>query len=121
MDRWPDLIFVLGVTWLMLHELDAIRQGEWRFFFGGLKWDDERAYHAFVTAHIPLFVFILWHLQAGWFQLIFDVFLIGHAIAHTLLRHHPHIRFNNAFSRWWIYGGAILGGAHLMLMINTGP
>lgn len=110
-----DLLFLLGIAMLMIHELDAIQQQEWRFFLSWTGMDDQRAYQLFTAAHLPLFVLIMAHVTTPGVQFALDLFLIVHALVHTLLRHHLHIRFNNGFSRLWIYGGAGIGFVHLLV------
>jgi hypothetical protein len=110
-----DLIFYSGIACLLIHELDAIQQHEWRFFFALSSINDKRAYHIFVALHLPLFVLIFWYLPSSTFQIGFDIFLMIHAGLHGLLRNHPLITFNNGFSRLWIWGGAVLGAIHLGL------
>jgi hypothetical protein len=112
------LVFLVGVGALMLHELDAIRQQEWRFFFGWTGMDDASAYRLFTAVHLPLFVLIMALLPDARFQIGLDVFLILHALAHFILRNHPAIQFNNPFSRLWIYGGALVAIVHLILVME---
>lgn len=109
-----DIIFLLAVTWLLNHELDAIQQHEWRFFFGA-SFDETTAHRLFVGAHIPLFFLILLGLNNPGFQLFLDLFLIFHAGLHFVLRNHPGLNFNSSFSRFWIYGAAILAMSHLII------
>lgn len=112
-----DVIFLAGLTCLLIHELDAIQQQEWRFFFGWLSISDQAAYRLFTALHAPLLVIILLSVQNPGFQLVFDLFLIIHAGLHWALRQHPAINFNSAFSAVWIYGGAALGMLHLVLLL----
>ena len=117
MDTFIEVLFIVNVSFLLMgHELDAIQHHEWRFFFVLVPLSDQSAYRVFTLLHIPLFVFIIWNLRAPWFQVGFDVFLMIHAGAHWILRNHPKIKFNNWFSRLWIFGGAFLGGFHLVLL-----
>jgi len=34
METITNIILLSGFVWIVIHELDAIRQAEWRFFFG---------------------------------------------------------------------------------------
>lgn len=102
-------------AFLLLHELDAIRQGEWRFFFSWAGLADDAAYRLFTVLHLPLLIWMLWALPAPGFQLGLDSFLLLHALAHFALRRHPLLTFNGWFSWLWIYGGAALGLIHLLL------
>ena len=117
MENLDQLLFLLGVAFLVMgHELDAIYQKEWRFFFALTGLNDETAFRIFTAFHVPLFVWILLNLNNPIFQIGFDFFLIGHAAVHWLLRRHPKITFNNRFSQFWIWGGAVLGVFHLFMI-----
>ncbi len=116
METTNDWLFLITVAFLLNHELDAIRKHEWRFFFALVPINDNRAYQLFTVIHVPLFVLILWNLSSTGFQAGFDVFMIVHALVHWLLRNHPKINFNDLFSRFWVFGGALLGAIHLLLL-----
>ena len=58
------LIFLAGVAFLSAHELDAIRQQEWRVFPITRALDDGGGYRLFVLLHIPLWMLILWFMGA---------------------------------------------------------
>ncbi|MCP5099008.1 MAG: hypothetical protein GY943_25935 [Chloroflexi bacterium] len=118
METLIDLLFLLNVAILVMgHELDAIQHHEWRFIFASSRISDQAAYQIFVAMHIPLFVFILWNLQSVRFQVAFDTFLMIHAGLHWVLRNHSQLKFNNWFSRLWIFGGGFLGAVHLGLLV----
>ncbi|KAA3647186.1 MAG: hypothetical protein DWQ07_06715 [Chloroflexi bacterium] len=116
MQTYLDLLFITNVAFIITHELDAIRQGEWRFFFAPTNLSDQHAYRIFTALHVPLFVLIIWNLNSFPFQVGFDIFLMVHAGLHWLLREHPLIDFNNGFSRFWIFGGSLLGALHIILL-----
>ena len=109
------MLFLVGMAFLFVHELDAIQQHEWRFFFSLIPISDLTAYRIFTAAHVPLFVLIIWNAQSWPFQIGFDLFLILHAGLHWVLRNHPKIKFNGWFSRFWIFGGAVIGILHLVM------
>ena len=117
MDSLIDFLFLLNISFITMHELDAIYQKEWRVFFGWTPLSDEAGYQLFTALHVPLLLLILWNVQSTSFQMGFDLFLIIHAGLHWGLRHHPKATFNNWFSRFWIFGGAILGSVHLGLLL----
>jgi len=121
MNTWQDLLFFANLACLvMAHELDAVRRREWRFFFARTSLSDESAYRIFTALHVPVFVFILWNLESARLQAGVDIFLIVHAVIHWFLRGHPLISFDSWFSRLWIFGGAILGAVHLLLLSGVG-
>lgn len=114
MNTLLDLLFLVNVGMLGVgHELDAIRQKEWRIFLDWTGLSEEHQYQLFTALHVPLFVWIVWRWQLPSFQLGFDIFLVLHAVAHFVLRNHPWVNFDSVFSRFWIYGGAALGLLHL--------
>jgi len=53
---WQNLFFYLGLSFLMLHEMDAVRRKEWQLIAGLSTLDNERGYILFSVLHIPLFV-----------------------------------------------------------------
>ncbi|MBL8163892.1 MAG: hypothetical protein JNJ61_18030 [Anaerolineae bacterium] len=116
MPDLTNLVFLAAIAFLFVHELDAIQQHEWRFFFAWTGLSDAAAYQLFTALHVPLFIAILANLQTRSVQIGLDLFLIVHAVLHTLLRNHPLITFNNGVSRLWIYGAALLGVVHLALL-----
>ena len=55
-----DLLFSLGLSLLLAHELDAIRGGEWRFLPVLRSLPDARGRDAFILAHVPLTAVLIW-------------------------------------------------------------
>ncbi len=106
-------LFLLVVGLMLIHELDAVQQHEWRFFFGWSRLSDQAQCRLFTALHLPLFLLVLAGVNDGGFQFWFDVFAIVHAGLHFVLRRHPAVTFNNGFSRLWIYGSAAVAAAHL--------
>jgi hypothetical protein len=112
-----ELLFLSVVSFLFVHELDAIRQHEWRFFFAPVSVRDETASQIFTALHAPLFIVILVYMELPAFQLGFDSFAIVHGLLHFGLRNHSLVEFDNWFSRVWIFGGSLLGALHLILVV----
>lgn len=117
MANWMALLFLNNLAWLMAHELDAIYQGEWRFFNIPFQLDDDIAYRLFTLLHVPLFILLIWAIPSKAFQIGFDIFVIGHALVHWLLRNHPKITFNAWFSRVLIFAPFITSIIHLIFVI----
>jgi len=111
------VLFMAVVSFLFVHELDAIRQREWRFFFAPVAVRDETAYRIFTAVHAPLFVVILVFVESSAFRVGVDAFAIVHGLAHFGLRNHPLIEFDSWFSGFWIVGGSLLGALHLVLVL----
>jgi hypothetical protein len=105
-----NFIFYLGISFILLHEMDAIRCHEWRIFPGLSLLNDKLGFLAFMLAHIPLFVFMLSFFGNETFRRGFDVFLIIHVGLHLLFLKHPKNEFKDWIS-WTIISGAGICGA----------
>jgi len=112
-----QVLFLTVLSFLFVHELDAIRKREWRFFFARVPVSDESAYRIFTALHAPLFVAILWYVGSPALQVGVDAFAILHGFVHLGLRNHPKVAFDSRFSRFWIFGGALLGAVHLVFVL----
>ena len=105
--------FYLGLSFLTLHEMDAIRCKEWRIFPGLSLLSDKIGQVLFVFAHLPLFYFIFWQLTHSQdieaFMKGFNIFMIVHLLLHILFLKHK----NNEFKDWisWsvIIGSSLCG------------
>jgi hypothetical protein len=117
MTSASQILFLTVVALLFVHELDAIRQREWRFFFAPFGVGDETGYRIFTALHAPLFVAVLWYAETPAFQVGIDAFAVVHGLLHVGLRNHRAISFDSWFSRGWIVGAALLGALHLLLVL----
>jgi hypothetical protein len=115
MIAFAPALFALTVSFLAVHELDAVRNHEWRFFFAPFPVDDETAYRAFTALHVPLFVVVVSLYPLPAFQTGLDVFAVAHGGVHLALRDHPLVEFSGWFSALWIYGASVLGALHLLV------
>lgn len=114
------VFFLLGFSFLLTHEMDAIRCQEWRIFPGLARMSERSGYVTFTAIHVPLYAALLWGLAQGdetTGSLItgLDIFFLIHLIAHVLLRHHPENRFGSWFS-WSLFTGAGVCGAIDLLL-----
>ena len=82
------IFFYLGLSFLTLHEMDAVRCRKWRIFPGLSMLDEKLAQIIFLFAHVPLFYIIFHRLtngeDRGSFIQGFDVFMIIHVGLHIL-------------------------------------
>ncbi|MEL6654775.1 MAG: DUF6713 family protein [Bacteroidota bacterium] len=107
----------LGLTFLIMHEMDAVRQKEWRIIPAWRNLSDETGYIIFLLIHIPMFLPLF--LIPGSSETVFfwlDIFLMAHAGIHFVLRNNPHIDFRHWYSWLCIEGAAVMGAIHLGLM-----
>ena len=120
-----DLIFYSGLSLLLTHELDAIKQHEWRIFPGLSNFKESLSYHLFVALHLPLFILILWLLchpsehVRFWFQLSVDGFLIIHLGLHHFFKSHDKYEFTKPFSKIIINLMALVGLIHVILLFTN--
>ena len=111
-------LFYLALTFLIMHEMDAIRCKEWRIFPGLTFFDDSTGFQVFTFAHIPLFFFIFKGLNgANKEQWIFglDIFLIVHVMLHVIYLKHKRNEFTDWVSWTIISCGGIFGLTDLLL------
>lgn len=117
------VLFVAGFCLLLVHEMDAVRLGEWKIFplLSGMR--EESGYVAFAALHVPIYALLLLGLLGGGVAedaLIvgLDVFFIVHVVLHVVLRNHPENRFRSAFSWALILGAGAFGAADLLASLG---
>lgn len=105
------IFFFLGIAFISMHEMDAIRCKEWRIFPGLSLLNDYWGMIVFQLAHIPLFVWVFRAIyqQNEDFILGFDLFLLVHLFLHILFLSHQKNEFKDWIS-WSIIMGAALCG-----------
>ncbi len=118
-----DIIFYIGFSFLVIHEMDAVKRHEWRIFPGLSNLKEDTAYYVFTILHIPLLVLLLWFLAhpfatvRHWFQIGMDIFFIVHMGLHHFFKTHTKYEFDKIFSRAIIYLMALSGLVHILLFI----
>ena len=117
-----NFFFWIGLSTLLVHEMDAIRLNEWRILPFLSYLDDQRGFIVFTLAHIPLYAFLLTGLSSGvasggksTLMLSLDWFMIVHVGLHFLLRNLPRNEFKSVFSWVIIIGAGVAGGIDLIL------
>lgn len=107
------IFFIFGLSFILLHEMDAIHCKEWRIFPGLSLLNDDLGVKVFTLAHIPLFCLLFFALfyMENTSSLIFglDVFFIIHFGLHLFFLLHTRNEFKNWVS-WTIISGAGLFG-----------
>lgn len=104
-----DILYLLGITLILMHEMDAVRCKEWRIFPGLSSLSDALGFVIFLLAHIPLLLWVLVVFQSGSesFRFGFDLFLIIHIGLHIIFLKHK----NNLFKDWISWGIIVGAGA----------
>ncbi|MCF6268629.1 MAG: hypothetical protein L3J41_02860 [Melioribacteraceae bacterium] len=113
-------IFLIGLSLILIHEMDAIRCKEWRIFPGLSLLKDKTGYIIFLFAHIPIFYFLVWQLTSSsdieTFRMGFDIFLILHLGLHVLYLKHKNNEFKDWISWTIILGSAMCGFFDLIIL-----
>lgn len=106
-------LFYIGLSFLTVHELDAMRCSEWRIFPALSLLSDKLGELIFILAHIPLFLFVFYNLTNGTnldnFIKGFDIFMIIHVGLHLLLLKHKNNEFKDWVSWSMIIGAGLFG------------
>lgn len=118
------IIFVLMISLLLIHEMDAIRTKEWKMFIVLKDMADDKAYKIFTLAHLPLYCAVIFIMAQGGepavLYYIIDIFLIGHTIVHYGFKKHLKNGFTSVFSKAIIYSMGILAVIHMCLFPPAG-
>lgn len=109
-----DTVFYLGLSFILLHEMDAVDKKEWRIFPGLNRLSDDWGYKVFVAAHLPLYVLLFWgiwgdHGNATEVMKGMDIFFVAHLGAHILMKNHPKNLFKGWLSWTFIIGAGVAG------------
>lgn len=119
----PDfllVLFIVNLSLFLLHEMDAIRQSEWRLFIVLRDMEDTKAYKVFTLIHLPLYTIILCLLFSKYQIITFwilDIFFIIHSLLHFFFEKHSRNGFKNNFSRLIIYPMGVIAAIHIAMLI----
>lgn len=117
---WLRASFLLGVSLLFTHELDAMTHAEWRVLPLTSWMPADTGRPVFVILHVPLFALLLGWLssripgRAQQAQFWVACFLVVHGGLHAAFSRHPAYAFAGWLSNGLIFGAAALGLAYLM-------
>jgi len=108
-----SMVFITGLSLIIIHEMDAIRCKEWRIFPGLSILKNKTGQTVFLFAHIPIFIWLFWQItnssDIDSFRIGFDIFLIAHLGFHLLFLKHKNNEFKDWIS-WTIIAGAGTSG-----------
>ncbi|MDR2221692.1 MAG: hypothetical protein LBE34_03020 [Flavobacteriaceae bacterium] len=111
--------FYLGLTFILMHEMDAIRCKEWRIFPGLSFLSESKGKLIFIIVHFPLFLALLIGLQTiniATFSFYGNLFMIIHFVLHLLFLRHKNNEFKDALSWIIIIGSALCGMIDLIVL-----
>lgn len=117
---WLKAIFLLGVSLLFTHELDAMTHSEWRVLPVTSWLAPGLGRMVFVTLHVPIFALVLGWLttrlpkRAAHGQFWVSVFLVVHAGLHVAFSGQSHYTFEGILSNTLIFGAALCGALYLL-------
>ena len=117
---WLKATFLLGISLLFTHELDAMTHNEWRVLPLTHWLEPAVGRVVFVVLHVPVFALVL-----GWLtsrlpervvrgQFWVSVFLVVHAGLHVAFSGQPHYTFEGMLSNTLIFGAALFGAIYLL-------
>lgn len=113
------LLFFIGFSFLIVHEMDAIRCKEWRIYPGLSLLSDKLGQLIFIFAHIPLFFLVFYQLtytsDSDGFIKGFDIFMIVHVALHLLFIRHKNNEFKDWISWMLIIGSGLFGLVDLLI------
>lgn len=106
--------FFIGLSLVLIHEMDAITCSEWRILPGLSMLGEKAGYLVFVALHAPLYFFILANLHTANALNVglirgLSIFFIAHFFAHLLLLRHPKNQFKSTLSWTIIFGCGMAG------------
>jgi len=112
-------LFVLILSFLVAHELDAVHQHEWRILPVLETLSDDVGRSVFVGGHVPLFAALIVLGLMGSpvvrrrTQGALAAFMVIHIGLHVRWERPGLCTFDDGLSRLWILGGGILGIVYL--------
>ncbi len=116
-------LFGLSFALLISHEMDAMIRQEWLLLPGADRIADQNVADAFNLAHVPILTLVIWLVSSArptWRErtmMASEVFIVGHAVAHMLLRGGTDYRFEAPMETVTVYGAAVAGAIHLVLAL----
>jgi len=111
-------LFLIGISFLIVHEMDAIRCKEWRIYPGLSLLSDKAGQLLFIFAHIPLLFWVFYQMTAVSVNNAFinglNIFMIAHIGLHLLFIRHRNNEFKDWISWTLIIGAGLFGLADLL-------
>ncbi len=116
-----QVVFIIILSLLLIHEMDAIRAKEWKMFIVLKDMAEKTASTTFILLHLPLYFGALYAFVSGAtasyvLKIIIDAFLLGHAIIHYCFRHNENNGFQSRLSKIIIYAMPVLAVLDICLL-----
>lgn len=113
--------YVLAITFIFIHEIDAYRCKEWRIIPGLSFLKDKVGSILFIFLHVPLFYWVLMEIRFDnqTFRKGLDYFLIVHLLLHILFLGHKKNKLKDWISWTIIVGAALFGLLDLLTTPHT--
>lgn len=112
-----DILYFSLLAAFFTHELDAVKQHEWRVLPLTSFLPDRIGEQVFIWVHVPLFAAILWfsgNEPTSGFRNAIAAFAVVHVWLHWIFRNHPRYEFDNPSSWGLILLTGLLGAAYLI-------
>ena len=109
--------FYVGLSFILTHEMDAIRVKEWKMFPFLTNLKEETAYLLFTSLHVPLYILLFWGLVGDGNRAMImglNIFFVIHLFLHILFIKHKDNQFKSIFSWVLIFGAGISGAIDLL-------
>ncbi len=122
---WLRALFLIGVSLLFTHELDAMTHSEWQVLPLTSWLEPAVGRVIFVSLHVPAFALVLGWLtsqipgRAYTAQFWIAIFLVVHATLHIAFSGLPTYTFDGLLSNSLIFGSAFFGIAYLSCQNNS--
>ncbi|MFO7537242.1 MAG: DUF6713 family protein [Chloroflexota bacterium] len=116
-------LFFIGLTFILVHEMDAIKRREWLIFPLTSRLDEKSGYYIFTALHIPLYLLLFWGLYRGngldqGVMTGLSIFFVVHFFLHLFYLKHPKNEFTGLFSWILILGAGLAGFLHLLIWVH---
>ena len=110
-------VFTLGFSFILMHEMDAMRCHEWRILPVTSFMNEKAGMITFIALHIPLFYIPLSPtiFMNESFRFGFSIFLVVHFFLHVLFLMHKKNEFRDWISWSLISGAGICGIWYLVV------
>ena len=117
------LLLYLGLGAIASHELDAVRQHEWRLLYILRGLPEALAEQVFIAVHVPLFAVLIWLLHhprntlRAASRVLLMAFLVIHVGLHLRLSGHALYTFHAPLSVALIWLAGLAGLGYLALCL----